>query len=123
MVEHPDTDDVQAPDPLRVVTLVLVAAMVLAVAGLIFYLVTFVREQRQTAECYQKALTELNTSLAVSREAARQDRAELRTLVTSITDPAKTSQERRDALDRYAAALDAADRDRAAAPLPTRTCS
>lgn len=118
-----DRHDVEPNDPLRVVTVALLAAMVLAVGGLILYLTTYVREQRQTAECYATAFEELNTSLAVSREAARQDRAELRTLVTSITDPAKTEQERRAALDVFARALDEADADRAAAPLPTRTCS
>lgn len=115
--------DPQGPDPLRVVTLVLVAAMVLAVAGLIFYLTTFVRDQRETAECYHAAFHELNQSLAVSREAGRQDRAELRTLIASFTNPASTPEQVRVSLDTYIAALNAADRDRAAAPLPNRTCS
>ena len=121
--QRTDQDDAPGPDPLRVVTLVLVTAMVLAVVGLVFYLTTYVREQRLTAECYQSAFTELNESLAVSREAARQDRGELRTLITSFTNPESSREQVRAALDRYIDALNAADRDRASAPLPNRTCS
>lgn len=109
-------------DGVRVATLAVLSLVTLAVIGLIVFLVTNVQGQRLTAECYQKAFDELNASLAVSREAARQDRAQLRELVTTFTDPANTRDEARAALDRYAAALDAADRDRAAAPLPNRTC-
>lgn len=110
-------------DSLRLVTLALLAAMVIAVAGLGAYLVTYVRDQRLTAECYASAFEELNASLLVSREAAKQDRGQLRTLVTSIVDPESDQGAVRVALDNYVAALDAADRDRAAAPLPNRTCS
>lgn len=116
------TEDGPGTDPLRVVTLALITAMVLTVSGLSLYLVTYVRDQRETAECYQAAFDELNDSLAVSREAARQDRAELRTLVTSLTDPEKTTQERRAALAVFVRAIDAAEETRGRAPLPSRTC-
>lgn len=118
-----DDDEPTGSDPLRVVTLVLLAAMVLAVIGLTVYLVTYVQDQREHSECYQAAFDDLNASLGVSREAARQDRAQLRTLVTSLTDPAKDPSEGQDALDVFVRALDAADQDRANAPLPQRTCS
>lgn len=124
MAEHRGTPAVADPntDPLRVVTMVLNLAMVLVVAGLALYLVTYVQDQREKSDCYQAAFNELNASLAVSRETARQDRAELRTLVTSLTDPEKSSQQRRGALDVFVAALDDADEERARAPLPQRTC-
>jgi hypothetical protein len=110
-------------DSLRLITLGLLAAMVLAVIGLAAYLVTYVRDQRLTAECYATAFEELNASLLVSREAAKQDRGQLRTLVTALIVPDGDQDSVRVALDNYVAALDAADRDRAAAPLPNRTCS
>jgi aminoglycoside phosphotransferase (APT) family kinase protein len=123
VAEHtPTPAEDTRPDPLRVVTLVLVATMTLSVLGMIFYLVTYVRGQRELTECNSHAFQELNSSLAVSREAARQDRAELRTLVTSLTDPEKSAAQRKDALDVFVAALNGADQDRADAPLPSRTC-
>ena len=109
-------------DSLRLITLGLLAAMVLAVAGLGAYLVTYVRDQRLTAECYATAFEELNASLLVSREAAKQDRGQLRTLITALTEPGSDQDAVRGALDNYVAALDEADRDRVAAPLPNRTC-
>lgn len=122
MADREERDERPAVDPLRVVTLVLLAAMVLVVFGLSIYLVTYVREQRETAECYQTAFDELNASLAVSREAARQDRAQLRTLVTSFTNPDSTREQARAALASYVAALDEADEQRLRAPLPSRNC-
>lgn len=122
VAEHPTRTEAEASDPLRVVTMVLLAAMTLAVLALGGYLMTYVRDQRETAECYQMAFDELHQSLSVSREAARQDRAELRTLVESFVDPGSTNDSVATALDTYLAALDAADADRSRAPLPSRTC-
>ncbi len=117
-----DLEDRQTVDPLRVVTLALLALMVIAFIGGTVYQVIYVGSQRETAECYQEAFRELNASLLVSRDAAKQDRAQLRTLILSFTDPGATREGTREALDRYVDALDDADRQRLAAPLPNRTC-
>lgn len=121
-VAEPQTEPEQGVDPLRVVTLVLLGAMVLAVVGLALYLVSYVREQRITAECYQGAFDDLNSSLQVSRDAARQDRAQLKDLVSALIDPAETPEQRRASLQQFVTASQAAEQDRARAPLPTRTC-
>lgn len=109
-------------DPLRVVTMVLLALMVVAYAGLTWYLVVYVQGQRLTNECYQGAFDELRGSLQVSREAARSDRIELRDLISSVSDPTKTTADRRAALADYVAAIDQSDQARALAPLPARNC-
>jgi hypothetical protein len=109
-------------DPLRVVTMALLALMVAAVIGLTWYLVAYVQAQRLTSECYNAAFNELQTSLRVSRDAARGDRIELRDLISSISDPSLTQQQRRQALADYVAAVDDSEQARAKAPLPTRTC-
>lgn len=109
-------------DPLRVVTMVLLALMVVAFAGLTWYLVVYVQGQRLTNECYQGAFDELRSSLQVSRETARSDRIELRDLISSVSDPTKTTADRRAALSDYVAAIDQSDQARALAPLPARTC-
>jgi hypothetical protein len=117
--------DAQTPaerDPLRVVTMVLLAMMVAAVIGLTWYLLAYVQARRLTSECYNAAFDELRGSLQVSRDAARSDRIELRDLINSISDPAKTSVERRAALEDYVAAIDQTEKARALAPLPARTC-
>lgn len=118
---EPDTAPVER-DPLRVVTVVLLALMVTAFVGLTWYLVAYAQDQRHTSECYNTAFNELQNSLQVSREAARGDRIELRDLISSISDPAKTPSERRTALEDYVAAIDQSEQARALAPLPARTC-
>ncbi len=100
----------------------LLALMVAAVIGLTWYLVAYVQDQRLTSECYNAAFNELQTSLRVSREAARSDRIEFRDLLDSINDTSKTQAERRAALADYVAAVDASELARSKAPLPTRTC-
>lgn len=109
-------------DPLRVVTLALLALMVAAFIGLTWYLVANAQGQRLTNECYQAAFDELQASLRVSREAARSDRIELRDLINSISDPSRTPQQRREALADYVAAVDESEQARAKAPLPSRDC-
>jgi cytoskeletal protein RodZ len=109
-------------DPLRVVTVLLLALMVAAFVGLTWYLVAYAHSQRATSECYQQSFDELRSSLQVSREAARTDRIELRDLIQSISDPDKTPAERRTALEDYVAAIDQSEQARALAPLPARTC-
>lgn len=109
-------------DPLRVVTMALLGLMVAAVAGLTWYLVAYVQDQRETNECYQGSFRDLQSSLQVSREAARSDRIELRNLINSISDPSLTPAQRRQALEDYVAAVDESEQARAKAPLPARTC-
>lgn len=109
-------------DPLRVAAAALLALMVIVVGGLTWYLLTYVQAQRLTSECYNAAFDELQTSLRVSREASRSDRFELRDLINSISDPAKTAADRRAALADYVAAVDQSEQARALAPLPARTC-
>lgn len=109
-------------DPLRVVTIALNVVSVLAVIGLCFYLVIYAQGQREAQECFAEAFDELNSSLAVSREISRQDRTELRSMLTSVTDMSRTQEQRRQALDDFIAAIDAAEVARSKSPLPTRTC-
>lgn len=109
-------------DPLRVATVALLGLMVAAFIGLTWYLFANVQGQRLTNECYQAAFDELQTSLRVSREAARSDRIELRNLINSISDPSRTPQQRRAALEDYVAAVDESEQARAKAPLPSRNC-
>lgn len=115
-------EPIEPRDPLRVVTLALNGASILAVVGLLLYMVIYVQGQRESSECFADAFDELNSSLAVSREIARQDRAELRTMLTSVTDTTRTQEQRRKALDDFIAAIDAAEVARSKSPLPTRTC-
>ncbi len=84
--------------------------------------VVFTAAQQERNECYQQAIREVNSSLVVARETAKQDREQLRVLVQSILDPGRTPGGTRSALDRYVAALDDADRRRLAAPLPDIRC-
>lgn len=109
-------------DPLRLVTMALLALMVAAVIGLTWYLVSYVQSQRLTSECYNASFVGLQNSLQVSRDAARSDRIELRDLISSISDTSKTTAERRKALEDYVAAIDQSEQARALAPLPARTC-
>lgn len=109
-------------DPLRLVTMALLALMVAAVIGLTWYLVSYVQAQRVTSECYSDSFDELRGSLQVSRDAARSDRIEFRDLIESISDTSKTVAERRKALEDYVAAIDQSEQARALAPLPARAC-
>lgn len=122
MADTPPELEQPSSDPLRLVTIALVALMIVAFIGSTTYQIMYAQGERQARECYQAAFDELNASLAVSRETARQDRAQLRTLVTSLTAADATVPERQLALATYLRALDEADVERSRAPLPTRTC-
>lgn len=105
-------------DWIRVATLITLAAVTVAVTGLIFYLVAFVQDQRQVNECYQGQIDALTTWAATAVETARSDRQAQRELLLSdgpVVD-------RRAALDRYLARLDEADRTRSTAPVPAQVC-
>lgn len=103
------------------VVALLVVALVVTVVGAINQLL-FASAQEARNTCYQQAIREINTSLEVGRAASKQDREQLRVLVTSILDPNRTPEATRAALDRYRDALDDADRRRLAAPLPDIRC-
>lgn len=118
----PNTQTRAERDPLRIVTMVLLGLMVAAVIGLTWYLISYVQDQRVTNSCYQDAFDELQTSLRVSRDAARSDRLELRDLINSISDTALAPDQRRQALEDYVTAVDDSEQARAKAPLPARTC-
>ena len=100
----------------------LVVALVVTVFGAVNQLV-FAAEQEARNTCYQQAIRQINDSLAVGRDASKQDREQLRILVTALIDPDRTPEETRAALDRYRVALDDADRRRSTAPLPDIRCS
>jgi hypothetical protein len=125
-VADPTDADTSTPpierDPLRVVTLALLALMVAAFIGLTSYLFLYAQAERVKSDCYNDAFDELQNSLRVSREAARSDRIEFRDLINSILDPALGPVQRRQALEDYVAAIDTSEQARAQAPLPTRTC-
>jgi hypothetical protein len=116
------TEESRRSDPLRVVTMVLLAAMILAQIGLSVYLVTYVRDQRIRAECVQSAFNETNSALATTVGAASRDRRGLLTLLTSLTNPELSSAQRATALEDYKRQLAANEAERASNPLPNRTC-
>lgn len=124
MAEHSaePTEESRRADPLRVVTIVLLAAMILAQIGLSVYLVTYVRDQRIRAECVQSAFNETNSALATTVGAAGRDRRGLLTLLTSLTNPELNSAQRAAALEDYKRQLAASETERASNPLPNRTC-
>ncbi len=105
----------------RLMVVLLLVAIAVTVASAVNQVV-FTSAQQDRNVCYQQALRELNTSLVVAREAAKQDREQLRILVLSFISPTRSQEGSRVALDRYLAALDDADRRRLAAPLPDIRC-
>lgn len=123
MAEHTKTaEESRRADPLRVVTMVLLAVMVLAQIALSVYLLTYVQAQRVRAECVQSALNETNSALATTSGAAGRDRRGLLTLLTSLTNPELSSAQRAAALEDYKRQLAANETERASNPLPNRTC-
>ncbi len=114
----PPTPSSQEPDPLRMVTLCLLALLTVIVAALVAYLVAFVGSQRQTVECLQAGYAELNSSTSAARAAAAQDRQAQRELLLD-----QSGNEGDTAIARFLAELDEADRTRDANPLPVRRCT
>jgi hypothetical protein len=116
-------DQAEAPpvlrfDAIRIATLAVLSAVAVATIGLIFYLVTFVQDQREANECYQRQIASLTTWAATAVEAGRSDRQAQRELLLSDG----TIVDQRAALDRYLERLDEADQSRAAAPVPPQVC-
>jgi hypothetical protein len=109
-------------DAIRIVTVGLLTIVALVVSFLCIYLVTYVQEQRELSECYAAAFNELQSAIGTTTGAAVDDRRALRTLVTSLTDPEKSREQRQAALDSYVHTLDASEQARANNPLPNRTC-
>lgn len=124
MAEHTakPAEEPRRSDPLRVVTMVLLGVMVAAQIALSIYLLTYVQAQRVRAECVQSAFNETNSALATTSGAAGRDRRGLLALLTSLTDPALSPAQRREALEDYKRQLAASEAERASNPLPNRTC-
>lgn len=109
-------------DAIRVVTFGLLTIVAIVVGLLCFYLLTYVKDQRELSECYRSAFVELQSAIGTTVGAAGNDRIALRKLVTSLTDPEKSREQRQAALDSYVHTLDASEQARENNPLPNRTC-
>jgi hypothetical protein len=109
-------------DTLRVATLALLGLLTLAVGALLWFVLTYVAEQRALSECHRRAFAETNTSLVAITGAAGRDRADLLEVLNALTDPLASEQTRAAALESYKRTLTATNAARADNPLPTRTC-
>lgn len=109
-------------DAIRIVTVGMLTIVAIVVGLLCFYLLTYVKDQRELSECYRSAFGELQSAIGTTVNAAGNDRRALRTLVTSLTDPERSREQRQAALDSYVHTLDASEQARANNPLPNRTC-
>lgn len=121
-VEDPDLRSPPSWDFIRILTLAMLAIVAVVVAFLGYYLVTYVKEQRQLSECYRSAFNETNSALATTISAAGRDRRGLLALLTSLTDPAQTREQRSAELEAYKQLLAMGEVERASNPLPNRTC-
>lgn len=116
--DDPDVPPVLRFDAIRIATLVVLVAVTIATVASLVFQVTFVQDQREANECYQRQIDSLTTWAATAVEASRSDRQAQRELLLSDG----TVVDRRAALDRYLARLDEADQSRAAAPVPPQVC-
>ena len=111
---------VLAMDGIRIATLIMLGVHTIAVVVLSVFLVTNVQSQRQLNECYQDHIDAL-TSWAGTAVLAGKERTSAQRELLSIT--VTTPEERRAALDRYLARLDAADQAGLQNPVPTQRCA
>lgn len=109
-------------DAIRIVTVSLLSIVAVVVAFLSVYMVTYVQEQRELSECYRSAFNETNSALATTIGAAGRDRRGLLALLTSLTDPEKTREQRTSELEAYKRLLATGEAERATNPIPNRTC-
>jgi hypothetical protein len=104
-------------------TLAVLALMAAVVGCLAVYLTTYVQEQRVLSECTAQSLNELNDSLVITVGAAGRDRRGLLALLTSLTDPERTREQRVADLEEYKQVLAASEAERAINPIrPARAC-
>lgn len=88
------------------------------------YLVTYVRAQREVQDqlvCQSQVNTAFREALTVRTESAGRERDAQRKLLTALSEPPSREQFQR-AYEDYFTALDQADRDRDANPLPDFDC-
>lgn len=121
-VVPPEVHGPLAMDFIRKLTLATLALMVVVVAALSLYLMTYVREQRELSECYRQAFNETNSAIATSVAAAGRDRRGLLDMLTAISDPARTREQRAGDLETYRLLLARGEAERASNPLPNRIC-
>ena len=121
MAKHEDEDVPLSlrMDGIRIATLVVLGILSAVVILQAIYLLTVVREQRTTNECYQRQLTVLLDSYTTAREAAKQDRQSQRELLLAQAGPDADGQA---AIQRFLARLDEADRARSENPPPAQRC-
>lgn len=104
---------------LRIATVALLGSVLVGLAALMFYLITFAQDQRETNECYQAQIVALTNWAAVVSQAGRSDRQAQRELLLAQGEFAGGQS---GALERYLRQLDEADQTRSAAPVPPLTC-
>lgn len=110
-------------DTVRIATLLMLAIVAITVAALIWFLMTYVAEQRARSECYRDSFKELNASLVITVGAAGRDRRGLLDLLTSLTDPERPREQRAADLETYKRTLASSEAERSTNPiLPARTC-
>lgn len=116
---HASRYDPLAWDAVRVVTVAVLSCVAVTVTVLVIYLVSYASSQRETQQCLQAQFDELQTSYLAARSAGAQDRQAQRELLLAQL---ATPMQGREAVQRYLARLDDADRGRSAAPPPTLRC-
>jgi len=108
---------------LQAVELVIFGLLFAAIIGQSFYLITYVREQREVVEKI-RCQTELNTAfrlaLKIRTDAASREREAQRELLTGP--PTKDPAVAKARIEGYLKVLDEADRERDANPLPHDSC-
>lgn len=113
--------DTPERDALRVATLTLLALVVIVVAAMVWFLLTYVQAQRETNRCYQQLTGDIRAWIDGAVDPGRQDRQAQRELLTR-----PRSDDPRVELLHVAAQrglLDAADAARARNPIPDRRCA
>lgn len=106
-------------DGIRIATLSVLAVDTLVVILLAAFLVTNVRDQRETNECYQRQLEALTDWAETAVAAGRSDRQAQRELL--LARGAEVDEAA--ALQTYLNKLDEADRTRSATPVPSQRCT
>lgn len=108
---------------LQAVELVIFGLLFAAILGQSFYLITYVREQREivaSVACQTELNTQFRLALKIRTDAASREREAQRTLLTGP--PVKDAAEAKARVQHYLDVLDEADRERDANPLPADHC-
>lgn len=108
---------------LQAVEVAIFGLLFAAILGQSFYLITYVREQREVVaalSCQTELNTQFRLALKIRTDAATRERAAQRELLTGP--PTKDPVTAKERVQNYLNVLDDADRERDANPLPKDSC-